>query len=438
MKKVLIISYYFPPAGGSAVQRVLKFVKYLPQFGWQPIVLTARGRDYHLTDESLCSDIPEGTRVVRTPAPDPYRWYGKMEQGKGSADLAAIAADVNKKTSLLKRFSIFIRASFFIPDARIGWLPFALIKGFKLIRQEKIDLIFTTSPPFTTTLVGGILKWLSKKPWVSDYRDPWTQAYFYFPRPWLSKKWEEFLEKRTLQQADRVISINQRILDGLKSKYASWDKNKSSVLPNGFDAEDFEGLTPKKNDKFTITYTGTINTKMHPAPLLEAVKQLCSLHPEIKENLQLHFIGRISVDMRPMFETDMISDVVKITSHLPHDQCLHHMINADLLLLLIPDTPNSELIMTGKLFEYLRAGVPILCLADEGDAADLIRNTGTGFTVSARDPEKVRQLLLDCFTLWRKGKRLLGQNPIKEEIEKYDRRSITKKLTEEFEKCIRE
>jgi len=428
MKRVLFISYYFPPAGGSAVQRVLKFVKYLPHFGWQPVVLTARARDYVLWDDSLCSEIPANVKIVRTPAPDLYRWYGKMEQDMTMADLSAIAAGENKKIHLLKRLAIFIRASCFIPDARIGWLPFALWEGLRIARREKIGIIFTTSPPFTTALIGGLLSTLTKVPWISDYRDPWTQAYFYFSRPQCSQSLENFLEKRLLYHTNRVISINHRILNGLKEKYGIWESDKECVIPNGYDSEDFKGIEPVIDAYFTITYTGTLNTKMHPAPLLEAVAQLSEDRPEFGQKVRLNFIGRIGGDIVPMFQDKRIANKIKHIPHLPHRECLRYTIGADLLLLLIPEWNNNELIMTGKLFEYLRSGVPILCLSDRGDAADVVRETGTGFTVCFRDVERIKDVLWKSFQSWIKGNDIL-KGPIRwDKVEAFDRKKGTEQL----------
>ncbi len=433
MKRVLFISYYFPPAGGSAVQRVSKFVKYLHHSGWQPVVLTARAQDYILRDDSLCSEIPANVKIIRTPAPDLYRWYGKMVQDMAKADLSAIAAGENKKTTVLKRLAIFIRAAFFIPDARIGWLPSALWYGLRIIHREKIRIIFTTSPPFTTAVIGGLLSALTKVPWISDYRDPWTQAYFYFPRPQLSQSLENFMERRLLFQANRIISINRRIFAGLKEKYGNWENDKGTVIPNGYDPEDFHAIEPVIDDYFTITYTGTMNTKMHPGPLLEAVAQLSEDGPEFGQKVRLNFIGRIGEDVVPMFKDKRIVNKIKVIPHMPHRECLRYTAGADLLLLLIPEWKNNELIMTGKLFEYLRSGVPILCLADRGEAADLVRKTATGFTVRFRDVERIKAILWESFQSWRKGNDILN-DPIQwDHVEKFDRKKGTEKLAGLFD-----
>ena len=432
MKKVLIITYYFPPAGGSAVQRIVKFVKYLPQFGWQPVVLTAREGDYVFLDESLGLEIPGDVIVSRTPAPDLYAWYEKIskKRTKAPADLSAIAVSRGEKTSWINRIALFIRSLLFIPDARCAWLPFALIKGLRMIRKERIDAILSSSPPFTTALIGGLLARLTGLPWISDYRDPWTQAYFYFRRPQPSRWIEDRLERWLLKKATKVVSINQRIIDGLRWKYDMHDSEKWDIVPNGYDPEDFAGIEPETDEYFTITYTGTIHAKMHPAPLVEAVKQLSHEDVDFSQSIRLNFVGRVDDDVTYMFKDTAIKNNIRLMPHLPHRECLRYTMGADLLLLLIPMASNSELIMTGKLFEYLRSGNPILCLSEKGEAAEIIRETGSGFAVPYKDVEKIKDVLRQSFRRWKSGKKILHNSVRGEVIEQWDRKKITKKLSD--------
>ena len=428
MKKVLVVSYYFPPAGGSAVQRVLKFVKYLPENGWEPVVLTAREGNYPLRDDSLSAEIPDHVRIFRTPAPDLYRMYGLM--GKTltpEVELSALGDRDTGKTPA-KKFALWIRSAFFIPDARVGWLPFALWKGLRLIRKENIDVIFTTSPPFTTALVGGLLSLFSKRPWVSDYRDPWTQAYFYFPRPGVSKLFEEFLERRLLRKADRIISINEKIVLRLKDKYRMPESDKWVVIPNGYDPEDFERLSPSENDVYTVLYAGTVHATMHPGPVLEAMAGLLARNPDLKGRMRLDVIGRVSPDTLGLFANPDFRSLVRLVPHMPHRQCLQAMVNADLLLLLIPDTPCNELIVTGKIFEYLRSGRPVLCLSEQGDAADIVRRTGSGFVVRPSDIEAIASILRQGLRRRKAGKPMLSEPPDFRRVEEFDRRQNTRIL----------
>jgi glycosyltransferase involved in cell wall biosynthesis len=432
MKKVLILTYYFPPAGGAAVQRVLKFVKYLQDFNWHPVVLTARERDYVLLDNSLVNEIPPQIPVYRVPAPDLYGWYGKIGQksNRSPVDLTALLVRDNRQLGWIHRLALGVRSTLFIPDARIGWLPTAFCRGLAIARKEKIKAIFATSPPFTTALLGGLLGNRMDLPWISDYRDPWTQAYFYFKRPGFSRRFEEWIEKHLLGTAASVISINQRLLSGLEDKYTLPTPEQQVIIPNGYDPADFEDLHPVEDDHFTITYTGTLHVRMNPAPLLEAVAQLRQAHPEFEKKVGLTFIGRISHDMQRLLEDPRVCDVISVKEHMDHKECLQHIMGAELLLLLIPDFPGNELHMSGKLFEYMRAGKPILCLADQGDAADVIRATGSGFAVAYEDVERMKSILWDLFKRWQAGRTLL-KDPIRwDRIATFDRRRGTKQLAQ--------
>lgn len=427
-KKVLFLSYYFPPAGGSAVQRCLKFAKYLPQFGWQPFVLTTREENILLKDTSLCDQIPDEVQVIRTPAPDPY---SLMAKGKGQpADLGAIATSEGQQKGFMQRIALWFRRAVFIPDARVGWFPFAVIKGLQIIQKENIDLIFATSPPFTTALIAGTLSLLTGRPWISDYRDPWTQAYFYFERPRLSRWFENFLEKRLLFSASRVISINQMILDGLCDKFGFCNSDKQVIIPNGFDPADFEEIIPIKSGGFTITYTGTLNAKMHPENLLKVIEDICNEDDDFKRDIHLKFIGRMSPAETALFNRHLSDENYELLSHLPHHESLKHASGSDLLLLLIPETEHPELIVTGKLFEYIKSGRPVLGLVPKGEAANIIRETKSGFVMNPDNPDEIKKVLLECYRRWKSRKSLLDEKRDSEAVEKYNRRKATKKLAE--------
>jgi glycosyltransferase involved in cell wall biosynthesis len=432
MKKVLVVSYYFPPAGGSAVQRVLKFVKYLPENGWEPVVLTAKEGKYPLRDDSLMAEVPGHVRIVRTSAPDLYSLYGRMGRTRAPEVELSALGDRNKSNPA-KKFALWIRSAFFIPDARVAWLPFALSRGLRLIRKEKIDVIFTTSPPFTTALVGGLLSILSGRPWISDYRDPWTQAYFYFRRPRFSKLFEEFLERHLLRRADRVLAINKRMVRGLKDKYRMSQSEKWAVIPNGYDPEDFTGLAPSANDAFTVLYAGTVHATMHPGPILEAMAGMTAQNPGLEGKMRLDIIGRISPDILALFIAPDSRPLVRLIGYMPHRRCLQAMAGADLLVLAIPEAPNNELIVTGKLFEYLRSGRPILCLSERGDAADIVRGTGSGFCVKPADIQAIASILTRGLERRRAGRPMLSDPPDMRRIEMFDRRRNTKTLAGVFD-----
>ncbi|HHS12852.1 MAG TPA: hypothetical protein ENN03_03675 [bacterium] len=437
MKKVLFIAYYFPPAGGSAVQRILKFVKYLPRHGWMPVILTAREKDYALTDHSLTAEVPHGVRVVRTAAPDLYRWYGRMrgERSETSPDLAAIADREGR--SWKGRLALAVRSAFFIPDARAGWIPFAFRRAGKLIQEEGVRLVFVSGPPFSGTLAAGLAAARYGLPWVSDYRDPWTQAYFYFKRPSWSRRWEETLESQLIRRASALTAINEKIITGLREKYGFPEPGRAHIIHNGYDPEDFENLHPVKEKRFTIVYTGTLNTRMNPGMLLEAVRRLAGEMPDLKDRCRIKFIGRIGGDVMPMLQDPFFKGMIELHVHMAHRECLGHAQGAHLLLLIIPRSSGNELIMTGKLFEYLRTGNPILCLSDSGDAADVIRRSGSGFVLTDGDIEGTVRILRESYRRWKQGRRILDTNPDPGLLERFDRRRSARILACLFDEILK-
>ncbi len=433
MRSVLILTYYFPPAGGSAVQRPLKFVKYLPEFGWRPVVLTARERDYTLRDDSLSKEVSSDVPVYRAQAPDPYRFYDRLSQNTKSADLASLA-DTDCPTSGFKqKLALWVRGAFFIPDARVGWLPYAVKRGMDIIRCEKIQAIFATSPPFTTAVIGALLSGLTGIPWINDYRDPWSGAYFYIPRPVMSRRIEQHLERWCLRRAHGVVSINQRLFNHLETLYGeNILRHKKVIIPNGFDPDDFQDVVPICEDRFTITYTGTQNARMHAGPLLDAIRILVRDEPEFREQIRVRFIGRIGEDIIPILRDDELEDIVHITGQMTRREALEYMAGADLLLLLIPDTAGSDLIVTGKLFEYLYTGRPILCLSNRGEAADIIRQTRTGLTVEPKNTESILTWLIEQLKNWQAGKVRNQPGQDAKAIEQFNRISQTEKLAALF------
>ncbi len=410
------------------MQRVLKFVKYIRDYGWQPVVLTAREKDYTLVDPSLVREIPADVKVYRTPAPDLYRGYGRIAGGTGApVDLSAIQAKEGS-TGILSRMALWVRSAFFIPDARMGWFPSAVLAGRKIVMREKIQAIFATSPPFTSALVAGVLGRITGLPWISDYRDPWTQAYFYFKRPGLSRYIEERLEGSLLKGADCIVSVNSRILEGLDHKYGHSSGDRAEVIPNGYDPADFKGLSPVRDDRFTITYTGTLHAQMSPAPLLEAIESLSNESERFRRDIRIRFIGRMGSDIQGLIADSSVKECIEHIPHMSHELSLRNMLGAELLLLLIPQYPGNELHMSGKIFEYLRAGNPVLCLSTRGDAADLVRDTRSGFTVDYGDVQGIREVIRDCYEKWRSGRSCHREKPVKERIEQYDRHLAARKL----------
>jgi glycosyltransferase involved in cell wall biosynthesis len=282
LKKVLIISYYFPPSGGPGVQRVLKFVKYLPEFGWQPVVLTVKDGDFPARDESLLNEIPKDVKVFRTDIFEPYNYYRKLTGRKKGQAIDVDNIEKGSKKRFSDRISEFIRATFFIPDARRGWKKYAVKEGKKIIDTEKPDLIFSSSPPYTCALIAMELKkYAGKKgrkiPWVSDLRDAWTD-YLTTPNRWfLPKKIDKKYERTSLDKADVLTIVASGMKDDFDKKYPQISKKtKYVLLRNGFDSDDYKNAQyeNKTNEKFTVVYTGSMYGKRNPYYFLDTVAEL--------------------------------------------------------------------------------------------------------------------------------------------------------------------
>lgn len=396
-KKVLIITYYFPPSGGAGVQRTLKFVKYLRNFGWEPVVLTAKKADYPAYDESLQSEIPEGVKVYRSRIIEPYRLYRKFtgRRSAESADIATLTLDEKSKRKMSERISEWLRSVFFIPDARIAWLFFATRLGKKILQTEKIDVIFSSAPPYTTHLIGLKLHRHSGLPWVVDFRDSWI-GWVSAPqwRPKVCRKIEMRMEEAVLREGTKILTVSNGVKEDLLSRHPKQDDQRWQILSNGFDLADFENVQPKpKSEKITITYSGSMYGARNPEYLLQALESLQKKKSGLLAKLQFRFVGRIWDAILNRIESSAVSGLFEIIPYVPHAESLAYLMGSDILLLIIDDSPANKGILTGKLFEYIGAGKPILALAPEGEAAHLIRSNNLGKVAPPKDVDAIQNSL---------------------------------------------
>ena len=436
MKKVLIITYYFPPSGGAGVQRILKFVKYLPEFGWEPVVLTVKeDADFPARDPSLSTEIPPGIQVYRTPIFEPYNFYRKFtgQKKESPTDIANLTQE--KKGSLADRLSDGIRATFFIPDARCFWKQFAVKKGLQIIREQTMDLLFSSAPPYTCHLIANALKKKTGLPWIADFRDSWV-GWLSTPSRWfLPRMMDGYFERSVLEKSDRIVTVTQGVKEDLLSRNPQINSKKWRLITNGFDSEDFKSF-PKhlKDDVFTLTYTGSLYGNRNPRILIEALGALLEERAEIRKTVRLQFVGRVEDRLKKDFSH--LGDVIEVIPYVPHTESIRYLLNASALLLVIDDAPQNRGILTGKLFEYIGARKPILALAPEGEAADLIRQLNVGRVVSPTDTMKVKDNLLDYYTQWKEGK--LAIRPSRKAIQRLDRRVLTENLAAVFDDVVKE
>ncbi len=431
-KKVLMIAYYFPPSGGAGVQRTLKFVKYLPAVGWEPVVLTARDADYPAYDESLLAELPPKLTVYRSYIPEPYQLYRKLtgRQMSEAVDIATLSRDAQQKKKFSERMAEWIRGCFFIPDARVGWLPFAVALGLKIINHERIDVIYSSAPPYTCHLIGYWLKKLTGRPWVADFRDSWVGWLSSAQRPKWPDKFDRYLEHSVLKTADRILTVSHGIAQDLGGRHPELVDQRWQWLSNGYDGADFEGVTANPpNDKMVITYTGSLYGHRNPETLLHALTELLAELPELKQQLRLTFVGRIGGFIEEMLRQPTFTGMVDIVPYVPHQQSIQYLLASHVLLLIIDDAPANKGILTGKLFEYLGARKPILALAPEGDAADLIRELKAGVVVHPSNIPQIKAVVKDFYLRW-KNQELATAQLDEVRVRAFDRRELTRRLGE--------
>ena len=387
--KILIITYYWPPSGGAGVQRWLKFTKYLPSSGWLPVVLTVKPEfaAYPFKDISLYGEIPLDVEIYRTKAINYFSLYNK-DQSKIPHSGFASGSDNSRKNMI----SRFIRGNFFIPDPRKGWNRYAFRKACELIRTENINHIITTSPPHSTQLIG--LKLKRKFPhikWVADLRDPWTDIYYYdmFKPSFLAKMADREMERNVLTKADTIITVGQTLAGILGSK-GEKISHKIHILPNGYDEEDFEGILPIIPEQFTITYVGTLSPSYPVNGLIEAVKGL-----RVNDRpVSLKFVGTVPEPIQELFPVDEEGNRPDFINYCEHPEAVRYMMESTMLMLIIPDHPSNKSILTGKIFEYLATGKPVLLLGPaDGDAAQLMVKCGYQGIFDYNDVQGIRSFI---------------------------------------------
>jgi len=410
MKKALLIAYHFPPLGGGGVFRTLKFTKYLPEFGYQTYVLTVKNPMYREKDPTLVKEIPAEAKIHRT-----FSFEHRILR-------VPRLLNINLKW-------------FYLPDQNIGWLPFGASAGAKLVKKENIDVIFATSPIWTSLLIGLLVKKKTKKPLVVDFRDPWTDNPFISYPTKLHQRLERKMEKTVLTQADYVTVATDLIKSNLIRKYP-FIESKIETITNGFDPDDFKNLKiGKKTGKFTITYVGSIYGLLTAKPFLTALKALVEEKKGFKEKAEAVFVGNCGKETSRLVRELGLEENVRFVGYVQHRKGLEFMVNAQALLLLITlEGSKGERILTGKLFEYLASRKPIIALVPEnGLAANVIKSLKAGTVVSPRDVQRVKTAIENYFDQWVEGT-LSAATDDASNITLYNRRFLTGRLAHIFDR----
>ena len=413
--KVLIITYYWPPAGGSGVQRWLKFVKYLQDFGVESVVYTVDNANYPKEDNSLIHEVPKNIKVLKQPIWEPTDllfWKNRSDQKK----------DISNTSK--GGFLSFVRGNFFIPDPKVFWVNSSVTYLQEFLKSNKIDVIISTGPPHSMHLIANKLHQNNNLKWIADFRDPWSDLYYNkdFSQLAIAKNKNKRLEKLVLQNADCVLTVSNT----LKKEFSKIAK-RVEVITNGFDDEFLTKNILRLSNKFTISYIGLLPKQSNPKSLFRVLKILSLENPDFKKDLKINFIGDISDAVKIEIDIHNLTKNTEFIDYVSHQKAIEFQKISQVLLLLIPNVEKSEGILTGKLFEYLTAKRPILAIGPEnGDLAEILKNTHAGVVVDFNNEHKLKSEISKLYHHYKIGDLKVNSK----NIEQFHRKELTKNLAE--------
>lgn len=441
MKRVLIITYYWPPSGGSGVQRWVKFAKYLPKEGWQPVIYTPENPELTTIDKTLAAEIPPEAEVVKTHIFEPYGIYRKL-MGKGSStDLKALTSagsdgnEVNPvnggKKSWKQKLSLYIRGNFFIPDPRIMWVRPSVKFLKSYLKKHPVDAIVSTGPPQSMHLIGLELSKATGLPWLADFRDPWTKI-FYFKHLELTHRSEakhQALEKKVVDGATRVIAVSPMV----KKDFEAITSTPVELITNGFDEEDFN-VPFEADEYFNITHTGLFASDGDPEILWKVLAAKCQEDKEFQKLLRIRLVGKTDQEIVNSIETAGLGPNLVNLGYQSHEVAVREQRNASVLILPLRKEPEYEAVLPGKLFEYLASRRPILGIGQtDGAMAQVVRNTGSGIVYDWNEEQKIRRWVDFSWEEF-KNHELLDNAT---DISMYSRRRLTKRLVSLLEEITK-
>lgn len=436
MKRFLFVTYYYLPAGGPAVQRIIRIIQHLTKLGWQGTILTVKQGEYTSLDPHLERNIPPGTDVIRTDIVEPYRLYRRFIGKQQDERIPLAVLSSHGRASFKEKIANKIRANLFIPDARIGWYPSGVKAGIKSIQDDpSIRLVLSSGPPHTVHLIGHKIAKKTGLPLVADFRDPWVNIDHYhdIKRSRVTLALDRRLEDKILRHADAVTVVSPGCQDLLIEGHKHIDLNRFHVIYNGFDAEVYPDPAPQPpKDKFIITYIGNVPQSRFTPVLYQTIDALKKEGKIAEQQFQLRFFGNIHPDVQNQLKQFDIDDLLRMNEFVPHQEAIARICQSHLLLLIINNTRTRHAIVTGKLFEYLASRRPILAIGPkDGDAANILHQTGTGAIFEYDDASGIRDFLQQEYQKFQQGK---WHPIIGAQIDPYNRSNQIKRLAEIFEK----
>ena len=420
-KKLLIITYYWPPAGGPGVQRWLKFVKYLPDFNIQPIVYIPENPTYPIIDNGLQSEVSEKAIILKKKIVEPYGFASFLGKNKTKKISSGIIPN-QKKQSFLEKTLLWVRGNIFIPDARFLWVKPSVKYLKKYIEENQIDTIVTSGPPHSLHLIGLQLKKELNVKWFADFRDPWTTIGYHKALKLSSsaEKKHKALEKEVLTTADTIIVTSKTT----KTEFQAITSQPIEVITNGYDVEKI--TKQPLDEKFTLAHIGSFLSERNPRILWKALKELTKENPDFRRDFQLKLIGAVSQEVLDTISEFRLNDYVLNLGYVSHQEAVEHQRKSQVLLLIEINSNDTKSIIPGKLFEYMVSERPIIALGPEGsDFAEIITSTNTGVFFLYDELEPLKALLLKYYNLYKEQN--LKVHAVG--LQQYSRKSLTEQLT---------
>ena len=434
MKRVLIISYYWPPTGGSGVQRWVKFAKYLPSEGWQPVIYTPENPEQLAVDESLAAEVPEAAEVVKTRIIEPYELYKKLLRRSGHSKEAVEVNPVNAQNkSLLQKAAMWVRGNLFRPDPRCLWIGPSVRFLKKYLSEHPVDLIVSTGPPQSMHMIGLRLSRETGLPWIADFRDPWTKI-FYFKHLSMTpatEKWHKKMEKKVLDEASAVVAVSPLV----QQEFQAMTDTPVELITNGFDECDFppEPCTEAyggASQEFTITHTGLFAADGNPTILWDVLAEKCQTDEAFRKLLRIKLIGKTDDQiLKALKDRGLESSLINM-GYQTHSVAVEQQRQASVLILPLRKEPEYRAVLPGKLFEYLASQRPILGIGQpDGAMAMIVNETRTGTVIDWNDKEGISQYIEQCWKRHLEG-RLSSDGA---DLSRFTRRNLTRRMAGLFE-----
>ena len=437
MKRVLIITYYWPPTGGSGVQRWVKFAKYLPSEGWQPVIYTPENPEQLAVDHSLEKEIPSEAEIIRTHITEPYELYKKFLRRSGHSKEAVEVNPVNAQNkSLAQKVAMWIRGNLFRPDPRCLWIGPSVRYLKKYLEENPVDLIVSTGPPQSMHMIGRRLAKETGLPWIADFRDPWTKI-FYFKHLSMNRateRWHHRMERKVLDEATAVVAVSPLV----QQEFQAMTQTLVELITNGYDECDF----PHGKDKdaeggpekdFTITHTGLFAADGNPTVLWEVLSEKCAKNEDFRKLLKIKLVGKTDIQITKSLEDAGLKANLIDMGYQPHSIAVEEQRTASLLILPLRKEPEYKAVLPGKLFEYLASWRPVLGIGQTDGAMSMILNTTkTGVVLDWNDKTSIGRFIDLCWSNHLKGNLTVEDA----DISQFTRRNLTRRMAELFEKII--